>query len=124
MSKKAIEDGSYIALTKCFVCGEDSDILLHKRFKDISEVHGKAVNKEPCQKCQKFMKDGVILISCRDGEEGSDNPYRTGGWWVIKLEAARRIFTEVDVDKNRIFFIPDSVCQHLGLEIPIEQEGG
>jgi hypothetical protein len=48
MSKKAMEDGSFIAMDKCFFCNKDKNILLHTRFADISELHGKVTNYTPC----------------------------------------------------------------------------
>ncbi|MBC8321227.1 MAG: hypothetical protein H8E34_10940 [Bacteroidetes bacterium] len=79
---------SHVALTKCFVCNESSDILLATKYyhtkdgeepvKDLSDYDGKVITKEPCQKCKDLMKQGIILISAKDGESG-DNPFRTGG---------------------------------------------
>jgi hypothetical protein len=48
MSKKAMQDGSYIAMDACYFCGKPKDIILHKRFADISEINNKVINKEPC----------------------------------------------------------------------------
>ena len=90
-------------LTTCFICGETNEIILvgahTKKLEEagIARSDGEmpmqigAINKEPCQKCKEYMKQGVILISVRDGESG-DNPYRTGGWVVVKKEAAKKIF--------------------------------
>ena len=117
MKKKPFSDGSYVAMPKCYWCMKDKGgILLHTRGKDISEIHGKAIDKEPCDECKALMEQGVILISVKDEEEGSENPYRTGGWWVITLEAFNRIFEGLDTDKQRVYFIPDNVCDKIGLK--------
>jgi len=113
MSKKAIENGNFVALTKCFLCGESKDIILDRRFRDISEIHGKAIDKEPCPECEKKLEQGIMIIECRDGESG-ENPYRTGRLWVITEEAADRLFTGFDFTKNRIFFMEESIAEQIG----------
>jgi hypothetical protein len=84
---------------------------------DVEAPHGKVIDKEPCAECKKWMEQGIILISVRDGEEG-DNPYRTGRWVVVKDEAIKRFnppeFVE-EVLKKRIAFVPDQVWTMLGL---------
>lgn len=119
MSKK---DGSFVAIPKCYYCNESkNEILLHTQFKDISAAHNHIVDMEPCDKCKEFMQQGVILVSIKDGEsqEGDPpNPYRTGGWWVVREEAAKRIFEESNIDftKQRFIFIEDSVAEKVGLK--------
>jgi len=114
MSKEAMEDGSYIAMTKCFYCGESKDILLHQRFKDISEVNGKVADKEPCPKCKGYMAEGIMIIEVKDGESG-DNPYRTGRLHVITEDAATRMFNGFDFSKQRVCFMEESVAKVVGL---------
>jgi hypothetical protein len=107
------------AVPKCFFCNRDKkEIILFGRMKDDVEApHGKVIDKEPCAECKKWMEQGIILISVRDGEEG-DNPYRTGRWVVVKDEAIKRFnppeFVE-EVLKKRIAFVPDQVWTMLGL---------
>ena len=113
---KSLKDGSFIAMTRCFVCGEGKDILLHRHFKDISVLNNKAISKEPCDKCKAYMAQGIIVISMRDNELDRDNPYRTGGWWVIKEDAMNRMFHNIDFAKNRVMFIEDSACAKIGLQ--------
>ena len=71
-----------------------------------------------CQECEGHMKKGIILISVKNGETGA-NPYRTGGWCVIKEEALRRIVNNKeladDICKKRVTFIPDEVWDKIGL---------
>lgn len=40
---------------------------------------------DPCDKCRDYMEQGILLISV-DPKRTQDrhNPYRTGGWVVIK----------------------------------------
>jgi hypothetical protein len=112
---KSLKDGSFIAMTRCFVCGEGKDILLHRYFKNISALNNKAISKEPCDKCKEYMAQGIIVISVRDNEPDRDNPYRTGGWWVVKEDALKRMFHNIDFANNRVMFIEDSACSKIGL---------
>lgn len=73
----------YTALTKCFYCGEDNEILLHTQLKDISQYHGKIINQDPCQKCEKMMETHVCLIVV---EKEENNPIRTGELIWVKKE--------------------------------------
>ena len=64
------------------------------------------------------MKKGVILISVRKGSD-MDNPYRTGGWVVIKDEAIERMPLDDDTRagllKARKGFLEDDAWDKLGL---------
>lgn len=86
-----------VAVVKCFFCGRDKGLIMNTRLtekdaKVIREVHNHAIDYEPCDKCKKLMKQGIILVSVRDGESPS-NPYRTGGFVVIKEDAVKRFST-------------------------------
>ena len=71
-----------------------------------------------CQECEGYMELGVILISVRDGEDGK-NPYRTGGWVVLKDEAVKRMCNcekqAEEILNKRLCFIPDEAWEMLGL---------
>lgn len=140
-------------LVKCFVCLEDKDELLLmgriSRFKakkmfgdeiadklhgaddDLEAPRGVTLNREPCSKCRGYMDQGIILISC-DAEKSPDknNPYRSGGWVVMKESAMRRIMGEQNptletVLKHRMAFIDDETWDALGLPRAKEEaEGG
>ena len=111
-----------IALTKCFYCGKDKDLVINTRLHPamasrVEQMNGKVIDKEPCEECKKLMKQGIMFCSVRDGESG-DNPYRTGKLVVVKDEAVKRM---VDADlynklaKSRFAFIEDSVWEQIGL---------
>jgi hypothetical protein len=108
------------AIPLCFFCNESkNEVILAGRLKDDAEAPRAAVwDRNPCDKCAGYMKQGVILISVKVGESG-DNPYRTGGWVVLKDEAVTRIITTADVRddilKKRIAFVPDNVWDAVGL---------
>lgn len=108
-------------IPKCFFCGEDkNEIILAGKLKgDIEAPKNVAWDKNPCEKCQEHMKQGVIMISVQEGEEGEDNPYRTGGWCVVKDKALENFISPPEllnaILKKRICFVPDDAWNKLGL---------
>lgn len=109
----------------CFICGEDSgEIIISGKLgryfedPDIEAPHRAVWHKKPCPKCKEYMKQGIILLSVKDGESG-DSPYRTGKFVVIKEEAMERMISTkellTDVLKKRMCFIEDKVWNNLGL---------
>lgn len=117
-----MSEKSHVALTKCFFCGGDNEILLHMRLGDISAAHGKIVNTHPCNKCKELMTKGVILLgmdeskSERDWNKGSiPNPYRTGEFIVMRDDAVRRLISEPTMVewaiKHRWMFCQTEVMQ-------------
>lgn len=115
------EHGVNPSIFTCFICGKDMGVvLLGAAYKGRAPVHIGVLDDRPCPECKGWMAKGIILISVRDGEEARDpkNPYRTGGWVVVKEEAARRMFTGAVLDfvlKKRVAFVPDSVWDAIGL---------
>ena len=122
------EYGVNPTMTTCFFCGETKDILLVGAkvlaFKkeglctDDGEMNHQigCIDKEPCQKCQEIMKQGIIFISTKD----DDQDYRTGGWCAIKESAVRKFGIQPDdlletICERRVCFIQDSVYDELGL---------
>lgn len=106
------------------------------------------VNMEPCSKCEKLMDAGVILITVKsesfddiererqdfladrnnyDGPAGNlkkpfiPNPYRTGGWFVVRdemLERMREDVSDAAIDnliQKRWGFIAHEDAEALGL---------
>lgn len=107
----------FVALTNCFYCGQPDKLLIHKQMQDISDLHGKVTDKEPCPKCKALMEQGILFIETKDGETGS-NPYRTGRQWVLRDEFVTR---NVQPDslrdsilKARVTFIEQSVAASIG----------
>lgn len=101
---------SHVGMATCFLCGEPKHILLDRRLRNTLPREA-CYDKEPCDKCKEWMKQGTILISIRDGEEGKDNPYRTGGWVVIKAEKAKEMFK----DAPKVAFVGDKIWDMMGL---------
>lgn len=106
----SLEKGNFVALTRCYFCGEADKILLHQRFGDMSKYDNQVVDKEPCPKCADLMKKGVMFIEVREEPKNpEEEPYRTGRLWVLRDEAVSRIFRGEVVDqalKRRAVFIP------------------
>lgn len=115
-------------LEQCFFCLEDIGVLFFGRLEG-DKVAPKRICKGPescCEKCASYMEQGVILISVREptSEEERKNPYRTGGFVVLKDESIQRVLTGDVVDhilKARFAFLPDEVWDMLGL--PKEGKG-
>jgi hypothetical protein len=99
----------------CFFCGkEKNEIVLFGRLpNDVEAPKQGVVNYEPCTECLEYMKQGIILISVKNGESGN-NPYRTGGWVVIKEAAAKELFGD-HVGESRVAFLEDETWDKLNL---------
>lgn len=120
-----------VALTKCFYCCENSGILMNRilttqHAKRVEEAHGQVIDMIPCSKCEEYMEAGVILITM-DGSrsdknwrtERIPNPYRTGGWFVIRESGIKRMpipdgIKEFLIDQ-RWGFIEHEAAEKLGL---------
>jgi len=119
------------SLGVCFYCGDENGevvipgLLRSKKDGQDVEAPRRAVwHKEPCARCQGFMAEGIIMISVDESKsDDQQNPYRTGGWVVLKEEALRRIGLqppelEAAVLRQRVCFIADDAWDRLGLPRP------
>jgi len=131
------------AIPKCFYCLQNkNEIILAGMMKPLSgkgrnakpaeydpqAPQGMVWDKVPCCECAGFMEKGIILISALDSEEGSDNPYRTGGWVVVTDGFIRRLLGDTplceDILKRRVAFLPDKVWDQIGLPRGEKEEEG
>jgi len=124
-----------VALTKCYFCGEDDRILLNKVFSEriankVKAAHGKVVDMEPCQKCQEYMKQGIIVIVVDDeksepgwNKSSLPNPHRTGHFTVLTDEAVTRFFgSSADwAIRRRFMFLDIKAAEKMGLIKAIEE---
>lgn len=64
------EHGVNPAIPKCFYCLEDkNELILTGRLRDDVEAPRNSVwDMNPCDQCQSWMEQGIILISVRNGE--------------------------------------------------------
>lgn len=103
----------------CFICGKKKNevALLGATWKGKEAPPMQMVmDKTPCEECKKYMQMGVILISVKDNEPDKDNPYRTGGWCVVKEDAVKEIFGVSSVLlHSRVGFLEDEAWDKIGL---------
>lgn len=107
------EHGLNPTIPNCYVCGKQKNeiALLGAAYKEKAPMGGLVIDKTPCDECKELMKQGVILISVKDGESG-DDPYRTGKFVVLKLDAAKRVFKNFD-ENHRICFVEDCAMKQI-----------
>jgi len=103
---------------KCPKCGNAKigwDGWEREELRDTEKIEQNGI----CQECQGHMKKGIILVSVRDDQVGEKNPYRTGGWVIMKEEALRRLVTQPEladqICRKRMCFLPDEVWDKVGL---------
>jgi len=109
-------------LVTCYVCGEDTGelALLGALPGDAEAPRRAALDKAPCAKCRERMAVGVIFISCLAQARDDDEPYRTGGWVVVRREAVERMgirppeLARAILDKG-VAFVDDQTWDALGL---------
>jgi hypothetical protein len=114
-----------VALTKCFYCGDDSDIIINSKLteanaKNVETLHGKVITTEPCTTCKTYMEVGIIVITYDpDKTTDSNNPYRTGGFFVIKEDAVRSWYDNDDafneINNVRCLLMEHKLAEQLGL---------
>lgn len=112
-----------LVYSACPLCGKKMDerILLHKQLRDISKYDRQVIDiaPEPCEECKQHMKLGFLLIGVDESKTTDEtNPYRTGQIWVLKHEAAEKIF---DNTSKGAAFITTEAAERIGL-IPAPTE--
>ncbi len=119
--KLSPEYGVNPAVPLCYFCLEEKgEVILAGRMKGDREAPRKAVwNMEPCDTCKGYMETGIILISV-DESKTTDraNPYRTGGFCVIKEKVISEMLHEdaaVDILEQRYALVPDEIWDGIGL---------
>ena len=101
--KKGIKMSIYISkkygvnpsMVKCWFCGEIKEIALLGKFKGEDRKAPREIylDKEPCDKCKEYMKEGVIFL-----EVANDNPeYRMGGFVEIKDKSIPNIINNKEM---------------------------
>lgn len=119
------------SMMQCFFCQKSERIALLGANRGKEASREAVYDMEPCGKCKELMTQGVLLITVRDDQakviedacaaKEIPNPYRTGGWYIIKDEAIQQMIQPKklveQILKRRWSFIPDSAAKSLGLEI-------
>jgi len=108
------------SLDQCFYCLKDKGVILFGRIQGDNEAPKRVcLDRAPCNECAELMRKGIILISVDEARStDQSNPYRTGGWVVVKEDFVKRaIQGELGavVLKQRIAFVPDDAWNMLGL---------
>jgi hypothetical protein len=151
------EHGVNPCIPLCYFCQEPKNelLLLGALPGDAEAPRNMVFDDDPCDKCKEHMKLGVILISVSNDSEAKEakereahrdyqermvhatkkrrpflaNPYRTGGWVVVREEFIRRVVkpeaTAENIIRKRAAFIPDEVWDIVGLprvEVKPDQE--
>ena len=128
-----------VALTKevCRACMTemDGDLVMNKRLnksqaKAVKAMHGQVTGwaDKFCDECEGYSKLGIILVTVdSDKSEDNDNPYRTGGFFVLKVAAVKRLLKDQkEMLKNalehRMMYIDHNIAVELGLFKNIEDE--
>lgn len=115
---------SHVGMFNCFYCNEPMGVLLDRRLKKSLPMNCGAYDLTPCSKCEEWMKKGIILISIADSTTEEDmkgrlpNPYRTGGWAVVKQEVIENLFSGRHLEhalKHRFAFITDEAWDKIGI---------
>ena len=143
---KSCTPGLGVALTNCYFCGKGDRIVLNKVITPklaakVESMNGKVLDMEPCSKCRDYMEKGILFLTidsskCDAGwnrrpanlDEKKDwmpNPYRAGGFTVIKESACEKILnpdTFKWAAKTRFMFIEHSEAEKLGFFQTSEKE--
>jgi len=120
-----------LAKEVCPVCckEEDGPILIGKKLVrkgsigPAEKVHKQVIGfmPEPCAECQEHMKMGVVVItideSKSDFTNDPNNPYRTGGHFVMSDQWVERVFDEAGAHalEKRVMFLEHEAAEQLGL---------
>lgn len=125
MSKK---DNKFVALTykACPCCGkkddDQSEILIHQRFGDLSEIDHKITGfGNFCKECQEITTKAVACVVVDQSKsEDIQNPYRTGNIFGLSEEWANRALSGkmlADVLRKRMFFMDYKDAIEMGLPV-------
>lgn len=128
MSKDSIrlhkKHGLNPTIPVCFFCGKEKGeiALLGAAYKE-KAPRNMVVDRQPCEECASWMKQGVIFIETQDGQEGQDL-LRTGRMAVLKegwVERAMEPQVCETLLKSRACFIPKSIADALGIFKTMEE---
>lgn len=133
------EDTIGTALTTCYFCGGSNEVIINtkltKQHADaVKELNGKVVSMHPCDKCDEYMKKGIILLTIDSSKSDKNwnivppskpkhwipNPYRAGGFAVITEEGLANMLGEdsdmyIWAKSRRWMFLEHEVALRMGL---------
>jgi CRISPR/Cas system-associated protein Cas10 (large subunit of type III CRISPR-Cas system) len=112
------------SVTVCYLCGAEMGIALVGRLKGDAQAPRRIFDHHACDECKAHMQQGIILISIDiDRSPDQKNPYRTGGFAVVKESAIREMVQPPElmetICRKRVAFICNETWVALGLpELP------
>lgn len=104
-------------LPVCFICGKEKGeiVLLGNSIKEEAPMK-MCLDKEPCNQCKEYMKQGIILVGVKDNTDQA-NPYRTGQFYVVTEDFINKIMEDpmrADILTKRICFVEETILDKLG----------
>lgn len=119
---------NYVAVTykACPICGkkdeEQSEVLLHRRFGDISKLHNQINGYgHPCKECKEMTDKAILFIVIdEDKSENIQDPYRTGEMYGMSEEYVNRVITEPLLEqilRVRFTYIDWKTAKYIGLPV-------
>lgn len=104
--------GGLRARDKCPHCGNRREPYERWHREELDE--GMSIRTtRTCPDCMSMVEAGYVLIEVEDGQEGSDNPRRTGKLFCVRPEAIEQMIP--DMAGSRVMYIPESAAKGLGL---------
>ncbi len=82
---------SHVGMTTCFYCGEASEILLNTRLSKTLPRNVGVISMRPCNKCEGYMRQGVILIGYDEGKTDFNKIERDRANWKDAHDSVRRM---------------------------------
>jgi hypothetical protein len=118
------EHGLNPGMQVCFFCGDAKGVLLFGANKGKEAPRETITDYEPCDCCKGKFAEGFLLIeaSKKPKHENQmsikasmgENAYPTGSYWLLKEDAAQRIFGEMAKLGGKAF-VDKEVATLLGL---------
>ena len=103
------------SVLQCPLCQKDTGVALLGKLKNDVEAPRKMLDQKPCPECQQHMTQGIILV---EASPGTDSIFFHGGYWVLKEQAFRRIFSGETAEhtlQKRYCYIDPETAQKIGL---------
>ena len=115
----------------CFWCGKEKNeiaLMGHigdgRKGEDIEAPICAILDYVPCEECEKNMHLGVTVMEASNVPiaegfpEMQEGVYPTGNWYVIRQEAAERVFGDKLNGSNKVFVDQEAFSMLFGKEGP------
>jgi hypothetical protein len=99
-----------VMLDICYYCGEPKQpiVVEGEVMEKVNSDRG-AFSKEPCSKCKRLLKAGVMIIETENGSAEVPSPIRTGRIVTITEESANSLFKGIDFKTTRALFMDRNI---------------